>query len=138
MRRLGPIVLLAAALAASCKNVSPPGAFFDTEPPGAEVIVDGQPSGFVTPCLIRLDGGKRYVRLELPGYEPRQVLLEPADRKARVPWRDGAVAPNGLRTVFALESEDIWVPYRIDDSPSPRRIFLRLEPVARSESIATP
>ena len=76
--------------------------------------------------------------LELPGYEPRQVLLEPADRKARVPWRDGAVAPNGLRTVFALESEDIWVPYRIDDSPSPRRIFLRLEPVPRSESIATP
>jgi hypothetical protein len=36
-------------------DVSPPGTAFASEPPGARVEIDGQDSGWVTPCMIALD-----------------------------------------------------------------------------------
>jgi hypothetical protein len=139
MRRSTTACFLAAALALAgatgCKNVTPPGAYFDTSPPGAEVFVDGRSSGRVTPCLIALDEDDRIrVRLVLPGYRTREIVLLPRDQLHRIPWGDGAYAPNGERVFFALDAEDLFTPLRDDEGHAPDRVFVRLEPVDGVES----
>ena len=43
------------ALGSCARNISPPGVFFSSEPPGARILVDGQDSGYVTPRMSRLN-----------------------------------------------------------------------------------
>ncbi len=57
-------------------------------PIGAEIIVDGQPTGRYAPDLFEVESGRPHrLRLELEGYEPfvDQLTLEPGEvREIRV------------------------------------------------------
>lgn len=69
----------------------------ETEPPGADVVVDGKRRG-LTPIKINLKAGSHTLRLELPKYDPVEqsfaveprkprafsVKLESADKKGRI------------------------------------------------------
>lgn len=123
------LATLALGLAAACKNVTPPGMFFDSSPPGAELLLDGRRTGYVTPCLVDLPAGETHrVQLELAGFQSRHLTLVPERRVDEVRWRSGSFSKNGMRAVFGLEAEDILLPYRVDNSLSPARVFLTLEP----------
>lgn len=54
----------------------------DSEPPGAAIILDGEPTDRLTPDFFVLEAGREHrVRLELEGYEPTEetVTLEPGE-----------------------------------------------------------
>ncbi len=113
----------------SCRNVTPPGAFFASDPPGAQVIVDGTPSSSVTPCILNLDNDERHqVRLELAGYEPRELVLTPATRRDVIPWSDAELSNNAETLPLWLTFDELFLPIRTDESLAPSRVFVRLRP----------
>lgn len=121
-------LLLALALG-SCRSVAPPGTYFDTRPAGAEVLIDGRKSGYVTPCTIALNRGRDHrVSFELPGYEMRGVQLETAEKSGWTALRDGAVAKHGTHFPLYLQAHELFLPRLTNSSLEPTRIFMRLDP----------
>jgi hypothetical protein len=117
------------ALGSCARNISPPGVFFSSEPPGARILVDGLDSGYVTPRLIALDDEERYrIRLELPGFESQQVILVPHSVSYWIAWEEGAVGMYGLRFPLFLAVGEMIVPRRINTVHSPSRIYVRMQP----------
>lgn len=122
--------LLICVLAPGCRNVSPAGVHFASEPPGAAIRVDGRDSGWVTPCEVDLDVEREHeVELALAGFAPRRFLLVPDEQRAFVSWNQGV---NGLRTrqraPFLMTGEDLLLPFREVHALAPGRIFVRLHP----------
>ncbi len=127
MRVLSLLALLALS---GCLTTTPPGAFFASEPPGARIWIDGRDSGRVTPCMIDLDVEDDHdVRLELPGYVARELVLERGDRLSFIPWYYGVNSVNvrGRLPIF-LPTVDLFLPFRKNEAPSPSRVFVRLRP----------
>jgi len=127
---LRALLLSALALASGCRNVSSAGVHFSSEPPGAAVRVDGEDSGWVTPCEVALDVEREHeVELVLEGFAPRHFLLVPDLRRSFVSWNQ---AVNGLttrqRAPFLQPTEDLLLPFREERALSPGRIFVRLHP----------
>jgi hypothetical protein len=57
----------------------------NSNPPGAEVYVDGRPTGLVTPARVRLEPGQHAVKLMLAGHEAvRRVIEAQADKIVRL------------------------------------------------------
>jgi len=132
---LGKIVPAIAALllGSACRSVTPPGVYFDSDPSGAELFVDGRNAGYVTPCLMALDEDERYhVRFVLPGYEAREVFVDTHSRRSAVTWWDGALSPDGMRGILGLGGADIFFPYLDNDAHAPSRIHLALKPAPRA------
>ncbi len=129
-RFTAPLALVLAM--ASCRSATPPGVYFDSNPRGAEVLVDGRRSGYVTPCLVALDEDDDFlVHFVLPGYETREVYLDTHSRRWAATVWDGAMAPSGLRGILGLDAANIFFPYVDNDAHAPSRIHLRLKPVPR-------
>lgn len=115
---------------ASCVTVTPPGTAFASEPPGARVHVDGQDTGWVTPCQIALDLDRSHVvTVALAGYVPREIRLEASRRTRVVDW-DQAVVGMGSSTHFPILMPigDFLFPVREDWNLAPGRVFVRLRP----------
>jgi len=109
-------------------DVTPPGAHFASEPPGAEVLIDGRRSGYVTPCLIALDRAETYrVRFVLEGYEPREFELVPGERTHTVTWTQGAIAGDGDSYAIGLGARELLRPEERNYAHSPNRLFVRLK-----------
>ena len=51
---------------------------FSSDPPGADVVVDGVPSGFAPPCMIALEKREQVVTIEKQGYQVPARRLYPA------------------------------------------------------------
>ncbi len=123
------LLLAPALLGAGCRNVTPVGTVLATSPPGARVVVDGRDSGYVTPCVIDFERQVAHdVRLELAGYEQAIVFLTPDARLEVVSWYDGQVAWIPLFFGGFLPILDLLQPFRLDDSLTPSRVFVRLRP----------
>lgn len=115
---------------ASCRNLSPAGIHFASEPPGAAILVDGQDSGWVTPCDVALDVEREHeVVIALPGFAPRHFQLVPDERRSFVSWNQ---AVNGLKTrqraPFLQPADDLLLPFQEIETLAPGRIFVRLHP----------
>lgn len=123
-------LLITLALGSSaCVNVTPPGVFFASQPPGARVVLNKVDSGFVTPCIIDLDKEHSYeVRLELQGYEPRVFQVQPGGQVIMVPWYDG-VTPESIHFPLFATTEDLFFPLRLNENNVPGRIHVRLHPL---------
>ncbi len=81
-RTLIGLLALAAPLLAGCRAQ---GGSLATYPAGANVVVDGEESGFVTPCVLDLDAGNsRQIAFELPGYTTATRILVDRGRRELV------------------------------------------------------
>ena len=132
---LKPCLLLFAAMGwllgagQGCLNTTPPGVLFASQPAGAKIVLDENDSGFVTPTLLSLERDKAYeVRLELQGYEPRTLRVEPGHRVLIIPWSDAVIA-DGVQFPLFATTEDLFFPRRVDDSHVPGRVFVRMRPL---------
>jgi hypothetical protein len=89
-----------------------------SNPPGATVIVDGQPCA-MTPAVLRLDRKVEHqILLEKAGYMPAEADLKPGIN----PWIFGNVVGGGLIGVvvdLATDSERRLSPSKVDVNLSP-------------------
>lgn len=124
-------LLLSCLLATSCVHLSwrkKALVTFASEPPGANVIIDGRDSGFVTPCLLALPpGGGRRVDLQLNGYEPVRRRLRSDVSTYVIEWNEMWASTNTWRLPLWLNARDLFAAIRIKRAQSPRRIFVRFE-----------
>jgi hypothetical protein len=142
MRSLPPLLLglLVAALALPCGcatmrnsptdiefDSAQPGVAFSSQPPGAEVWIDGNFSGFCTPCVLEIDPDSRCeVELRLLGYESVERRLEPHGEWSMIPWREGDTYPTHWRFPLLLTMGGFLVPLRRDTDLWPSRLHARL------------
>lgn len=131
-RSLGKLfgMLLALIALSSCaRNISPPGVFFSSEPPGARILFDGLDSGYVTPRMIALNKGERYrVSFELPGFYPQQLVMLPNKRAYWIAWEEGVVGMHGLLFPMFLSVGELAIPRRVNTVHAPSRVFVRMDP----------
>ncbi len=125
IQKLSPLLIL--VFACSCiMNTSSPGVLLATRPPGARVLLNGQDSGFATPCTLDLDGDTE-VTFQLEGYQDaRRQLL--ADRVwHRVRWKDGDIGPQTWRFPLFLTFGGLFFPWRYETNLFPERVYVPLE-----------
>lgn len=119
---------LAAALSSCVLDVSSPGVYFATSPPGARVVVDGRDSGFATPCAIELTRSEEHeVTFELAGYEPARRTLIPNTTTTVVPWTDGDIGATKWRFPIFLTFTGFFFPFRVNNNLAPSRLYVPLE-----------
>jgi len=122
-----PALLLALA---ACRTPSP--VHFSSSPPGASVLVDGQDTGFVTPCLIDLaDGPTRRVQFQLPGYRTEVRTLTHESRSELVQWSEASSSYKNWNFPLWLGAEDFFLPRKDLSGESPARLYVRLHRKAR-------
>jgi len=120
--------LLLLALGSCARNISPPGVFFSSEPPGARILVDGKDSGYVTPRMVAFDANESYhVTFDLPGFLDEEVVLLPHKIGYWIAWEEGVVNMYGLRFPLYLSMGDMLIPRRVNTIQAPSRVFVRMQ-----------
>ncbi len=118
------LLLALALLSMGCRAK---GVSLATYPAGANVVVDGEDSGFSTPCVLNLDSGNsRRIDFELPGYTTATRMLVDRGRRELVYWRDATVNYNTWNFPLWLNLEDFFVPSKNRGGKMPGRVFVRL------------
>jgi len=124
-RLLAP--LLALALGSSCLELQrSPGVLLATEPPGARIVVDGEDSGFVTPCNLGLSRERHRIELVLPGYQTARVQVDKGGQTQLVYWREAYVNSNTWNFPTWLNYEDGFAPVKLGLGFEPSRIHVPL------------
>ena len=119
---LAPLLLLGASSSAAVQKA--PGVVIASSPPGARVLVDGEDTGFVTPCNLGLPRSRARLQLVLPGYQVSEILLRPGGRTATLSWYDGMINYNTWHFPFWLNAYDFTSPVQHTLTMIPSRIFV--------------
>ncbi len=101
-----------------------------SSPPGAEIFVDGEPTGSTTPCLIDMDpygDSNHQVTLQKPGFEPeqREVFHYTTGYTSR--WIDGA-DEKVISFPLWWTLGDILTPFGVKWQYVPHELHARLYP----------
>lgn len=122
------LVLAALALGATCACQSARRPLvIDSDPPGAAVWINGEASGFATPCKLDLDRRRvKTVELELPGYRVEQRVLVSGSWRQAALWREMSLGTQTWRFPLFMPTKDILLPVRTDSGEMPNRIHARL------------
>lgn len=100
---------------------------FSSDPPGADVVIDGVPSGYATPCMVALPKERQIVSLEKEGYHiPRRVLF-PQPFNDTWFWAEATVGPHTFDFPTFINLDDFLQPVVMKNELLPARIFIRLK-----------
>lgn len=129
-------VLLVALSLCGCSGTRPAQpVLFSSAPPGALVRIDGERSGFATPCLVSLPIEKAHmVELELPGHEIARRYVVPAGTHEAVFWSEMNVGHRTPKFPLFLNIDDFFVTVITRNEQVPGRIFVRLKRTADAET----
>jgi hypothetical protein len=123
------LALLAAvtALAPGCVAFqNERGVTLATAPPGARVSVNGQDTGYVTPCHLGLPRERQRIDFELDGYLPATLQVVPSKDMSLIYWDEARVTNNTWRFPLWLNAEDGLWPVKLERGLAPRRVFIPL------------
>jgi hypothetical protein len=122
-------VIGAALLASGCAGPRPSSpVLLATEPPGVIVLVNGETSGFVTPCMIGLSVERPHrVDLELDGYVTETRLIAPGGYEQAILWHEMNIGSRTWRWPLWLNIDDFFFPVRTKNPLQPWRIFVRMK-----------
>ena len=102
---------------------------FFSDPSGAEIYIDGKPTGKFTPCKINLNllYGKRKIEFIKKGYqkETRVVHLKNSLGFSRI--STGATLDDPVLLPFWWTWDDVLLPIKFETGLYPNKIFVRLE-----------
>lgn len=116
------------AVTGGCRYARPqPGVQLSSSPSGAEVSIDGVPSGFVTPTHIDLATDDWHVvAVELEGFAPQMRMIGPGSRLVAVDWRQASVgAIDTFRFPLFLPLDSV-LPFAYEARSEPQRIHFHL------------
>ncbi len=126
MRTLVPF--FAGALLASCTTYSESVPIhFSTQPPGADVVVDGVPTGFATPCMVALEKRRQIVTFEKTGYQVPARILEPDPYNDTWYWSEATVGPHTFDFPILINLDDFLQPVVARNELIAARIHVRLK-----------
>jgi len=125
MRLVAPILL--ALLSSSCVMSRDTVAIhFSTDPPGADVLIDGRPTGFATPCMIALEKRRQVVSLEKQGYQVPVRVLFPDPYNDTTFFSEASVGPHTYPFFIFINLDDFLQPIVTKNELVPARVFVRL------------
>lgn len=110
---------------------------FSTDPPGADVIVNGVPSGYATPCMVALPKEHQVITFEKPGFQvPRRVLFSDP---ANVTWfyTEATVGPHTFDFPIFINLDDFLDVVHQRGELMPGRVFVRLKRLSDAPANAT-
>lgn len=120
-------LLASLLLLASCVSEGKP-VRFSTSPAGAQIVLDGRETGFVTPATLDIEDKEvRQVELRLPGYRTAKRVLLLAEHREVVPWKDATVTYLTWRFPLFLAFPTVFIPVRKIRGEQPSRLHVRLE-----------
>jgi hypothetical protein len=103
---------------------------FSSDPPGADVVVDGVPSGFATPCMIALEKEEQIVTFEKVGYQIPARRLYPDPHTETWFWAEATVGPHTFDFPTFINLDDFLQPVVTKNELVPGRVFVRLRRLA--------
>lgn len=125
MRRAS--LLLASSLLAGCTTYRDYKAVhLSSTPPGAQVLVDGVPSGFSTPCMIALEKRAQVVALEKPGFSIAERKLVPDPYNDTWYWSESTVGPHTFDFGLWINLDDFITPIKRMNTLEASRIHVHL------------
>lgn len=136
MRRppLLALALLCSALSACVTFHEAQAIHFSSDPPGADVVVNGVPSGFATPCILALEKEEQVITLEKQGYQIPARVLYPDPYNDTWLLREATVGPHTYDFPIFINLDDFLQPVVTKNELVPVRIFVRLERLADLET----
>jgi hypothetical protein len=107
-----------------------------SEPAGAEILVDGKPTGRTTPSLVKLGGifgGDREITVRKTGYEPetRPVTQWTTTESSR--WIDAASSDLSLIAFPVFWTlREVFLPFTVRWQYVPQELYVRLYPIGEA------
>jgi len=133
--RLTPLLLTLLACG-GCISIEPdPTLSISTDPPGAQVLINDVDTGFATPCLLAVDQELMKVDIRLRGYEDETRIVTRDPKLETRYWSEMNSSSRTWRFPLWLNIHDLFNhPVREVMLLAPGRIFIRLDPVRRTDS----
>ena len=128
--------LLAALLAcAGCISIEPdPTLSISTDPPGAQVLINGVDTGFATPCMLAVEDELMKIDVRLKGYEPEHRIVTRDPKLETRHWSEMNASTRTWRFPLWLNIHDLFNhPVREIMLLAPGRIFIRLDRIREDE-----
>ncbi|MFT7670376.1 MAG: hypothetical protein ACI8X5_003084 [Planctomycetota bacterium] len=125
--------LVCASLASCVTSLDTVTIHFSSDPPGADVVVDGVPSGFATPCMIALDKERQVITLELRGYQAPVRILFPDPYTDSWLYSEASVGPHTWEFPTFINLERFLQPVEKKNELIPARVHVRLRREADAE-----
>jgi hypothetical protein len=125
---------LLALLAGGCAAIQEtPGVLFSTRPAGARVLIDGQDSGFVTPCHLDLSRTHHSVDLLLDGYVPTRIAVDSRSETWLIHYNEAWVDYSTWNFPAWLNFWDFMTPIKIERGYTPERIFVAMRQIEQGD-----
>ena len=124
-------LLLALLPCAACISTEPdPTLSISTDPPGAQVTINGVDTGFATPCILAVSDKVMVVDIHLRGYEAERRMVTRDPKLETRHWSEMNASGRTWRFPLWLNIHDLFNhPVREVMLLAPGRIFIRLDEV---------
>ena len=99
---------------------------FSTDPPGADLVVNGVPTGFATPCMVALEKERQVITLEKQGYQIPARVLFPDPYNDTWLISEASVGPHTYNFATFINLDEFLQPIRTENELIPARVFVRL------------
>ncbi len=100
---------------------------FSSDPPGADVYVNGVASGFATPCMIALKKEKQIVSLHKKGFQAEGRALFPDPENDTWYYSEATVGPHTFDFPTLINLDEFLQPVTPTRELIPGRVFIRLK-----------
>ncbi|MFT4537846.1 MAG: hypothetical protein ACI835_000278 [Planctomycetota bacterium] len=102
-----------------------------SDPPGAQIFLDGKDTGFLTPRKLKLPFNEdKRLDFVLPGYQTATRMIGEGSIVYALLWRDMNVGQLVWRFPLWLGIEDLLIPIKATRIHKPGRVFVRLRRAA--------
>lgn len=119
--------LLPALLALALWSCSSSGTMLASDPPGAQIYLDGKDTGFLTPRKLELPfEASQRIDFVLPGYATSTRWIGDGSTVYVLLWREMTIGPQTWRFPLWLGFQDLFVPIKTERIHEPNRIFVRM------------
>jgi len=106
-----------------------------TDPPGAQVLINGIDTGFATPCMLAVEEELMRIDVHLKGYEPERRIVTRDPKLETRYWSEMNSSVRTWRFPLFLNIHDLLNhPVREIMLLAPGRIFIRLDRIREAEA----
>jgi hypothetical protein len=132
LRTRSPLAACLVLLSSACVYSNGDGrVFVSSDPPGAEIFLDGRATQQTTPAELELGGafgGDHRILVTKTGFEPEERIVTHFSSFDTSKWNDGAVDPTVWSFPLFWTFGDFFFPLELRWVYVPHRLFVRLYP----------